>query len=393
VAKKTIAVIFGSRSPEHEVSVITALQVMQNLDKDKYSVLPIYISKTGQWFAGDESLLKPETYKNLDALTKLSPVICDLSKLEIKKLTNPLPIANSQLNIDVVFPVFHGSFGEDGTIQGMLEMLNYPYTGCGVMASSLGMDKVLQKQVFASIGIPQVKHLWFNRTDWQANPDQVLSQLKSLKSPLYVKPVNGGSSIGITKVKKVSDLKDAIDVACHYDRKILVEESAEGFKEINISVLGNSGSPLRTSICEQPVASTEVLSFSDKYESGNSKTSGMASAQRLIPAPIKETTATKIQELAKLAYTALDCSGLSRIDFLVSKDEKTIYINEINTIPGSLAFYLWDKSGLSFPALLDELINLAESRHQDRQQSTFTFSNNLLANLSSTLGGSKNATT
>lgn len=387
MSKLHIAVLYGSRSPEHEVAIITALQVMQNLDKDKYDITPIYITKAGQWLRGDASFLIPETYKDLTKLAK-HPVV----NLDLKKLT----IGHWPLAIDLIFPVFHGSYGEDGTIQGMLEMLNYPYVGCGVLASSVGMDKVIQKQVFASAGLDQVKYLWLYRSDWQQDQNQVLKQLKSLKLPLYIKPVNGGSSIGITKAKTLTELTDAIDVACHYDRKVLVEESAEGFKEINISVLGNAGSPLRVSVCEQPVPSTEVLTFSDKYETsagspaeaGTAK-AGIASAQRLIPAPIKDATKTKIEDLAKLAFTALDCTGLVRVDFLVSKNEKIIYINEINTIPGSLAFYLWNKSGFTFPQLLDELITLAQQHHQDRAQTTSTFPNNLLANLGTTLSGTK----
>ncbi|TSC87700.1 MAG: D-alanine-D-alanine ligase [Microgenomates group bacterium Gr01-1014_16] len=350
------------------MAVITALQVMQNLDQDKYEVIPIYISKSGGWVIGNNKFLTPESYKDLD---KLISGTKQLSLLPPK----PLP------KIDVAFPVFHGPFGEDGTIQGFLEMLNIPYVGSGVLGSSLGMDKVLQKQVFSSHNLPQVKHLWFYRDN--------LPKSVSLKYPLYVKPANGGSSIGTTKVHSSKELNDALEIAACYDRKIIVEESAEGFNEINISVLGNSGSKLRTSVCEQPVPSKEVLTFSDKYESGSSKSAGMASAKRLIPAPIKPATAAKISDLAKTAFESLDCSGLARVDFLVSPDEKTIYINEINTIPGSLAFYLWQASNIPFPKLLDELIQLALTSHEDKNKTTYTFANNLLANLGETLKGNK----
>lgn len=367
MTKLNIAVIYGSRSTEHEVSIISALQVMQNLDQSKYNILPIYISKSGRWISGNKSFLLPETYKNLNSLNKFPEV-----NLVSKSMFKP--------KIDIVFPVFHGTFGEDGTIQGLLEMLDLPYVGCGVLASSVGMDKVVQKQVFAGAGISQVKYLWFYRGE---------KPKINLKFPLFVKPANGGSSIGITKVKNHKELTEAVEVAFNYDRKIIVEESAEEFKEINISVLGNAGSELRTSVCEQPVASKEVLTYQDKYQSNSNKSSGMASAKRLIPAPINPATAAKIAEIAKLAFNTLDCSGLVRVDFLVSPDEKKIYLNEVNTIPGSLAFYLWEKSGLKFPKLLDNLIGLAKERYQQKSQNTYTFSSNILATVGQTLKSGK----
>jgi D-alanine-D-alanine ligase len=243
--------------------------------------------------------------------------------------------------------------------------------------------------VYHSAGIKQVNYVWFYASEWHSNKSSVLKKVSHLKYPLYIKPSNGGSSIGISKVKVKGDLENAIDVACHYDRKIVVEESAEGYKEINISVLGNSGSDLKTSVCEQPVASHEVLTFSDKYESSNAKSAGMASAKRLIPAPIKNSTALEISKLAKLAFEAIDASGVSRVDFLVSPDEKTIFLNEINTIPGSLSFYLWEATGLHFSDLLDQLVQLALAKYQATSSLTHTFSNNLLSKLGETLNASK----
>jgi len=363
MSKLNIAILYGSRSTEHEVSIITALQVMHNLDKAKYNLLPIYISKSGQWVLGNEDFLDPKLYKNLDLLAQNYPETTLTHKTIAKAgLTLSLPLPK----IDIVFPVFHGTFGEDGTIQGLLEMANLPYVGCGVLASAIGMDKLAQKKLFSEI--PQVKYG------------------SNLKFPVFVKPCNGGSSIGITKVRNAKELKDALEVAKCYDRRVIIEESAEGFKEINISVLGNSGSDLKTSVCEQPVPSKDILSYSDKYQSGSK---GMASAKRLIPAPIKPATAAKIAEYAKVAFAAIDASGLARVDFLVSPDEKTIYINEINTIPGSLAFYLWETSGLKFPQLLDELIRLALEKHAARARLIHAFPTNILANLGDTLKGGK----
>jgi D-alanine-D-alanine ligase len=388
MVKTTVAVLYGSRSPEHEVSIITALQVMQNLDSSKYQVVPIYISKSGNWILGNSNFLEPKNYKNITRLVANNPHILSFPPHTFLQTTT-LSLTKKLPKIDVVFPVFHGAFGEDGTLQGLLEMLDLPYVGCNVVSSALGMDKLLQKQIFAQNHLSQVNYIWFYRDTWKTNPISIHNLVKPLSFPLYVKPANGGSSIGITKVKTADELADAIDVASCFDRKIIVEESAENFKEINISVLGNSGSDLISSVCEQPVPSKEVLTFQDKYESGNSKSSGMASAKRLIPAPISPKTATKIADFAKTAFSSLDCSGVSRVDFLVSPDEKTIYINEINTIPGSLAFYLWEASGLKFPHLLDKLITLALTRYQTQSQSTFTFQNNLLSHLDETLKGGK----
>lgn len=364
MAKLNIAVLYGGRSTEHEVSIISALQVMENLDKDKYNILPIYVSKNGQFIKGDENFFKPDFYKNLEQITSNYPQ----TQLKSGAATTEKYLVKSEDKIDCAILSFHGTYGEDGCIQGLLEMAGIPYTGCGVTASGIGMDKLIQKMVFASAGIPQVKHG------------------ENLKFPVFVKPSNGGSSIGITKAKNDKELKGAIEVAKCYDNRIVVEESAEGFMEINISVLGNAGGELVTSVCEQPVPSKEVLTYDDKYKSGGK---GMAGAKRLIPAPIKTTTAIKIAEYAKQAFAAIDGSGMARVDFLVSPDEKTIYINEINTLPGSFAFYLWDKSNFPFPKLLDKLIDLGRERFESRNKRITTFSSNILANLGNTLKGGK----
>ncbi|MBI5358696.1 D-alanine--D-alanine ligase [Candidatus Amesbacteria bacterium] len=357
MSKLNIAVLYGGRSVEHEVSVITGLQVMHNLDKEKYNVLPIYVTHDGRFIKGNQNFLKPEFYKNLETID--SPIV----HLRGGTINSENFLIKRQEKIDCAVLAFHGTYGEDGCVQGLLEMAGIPYTGCGVLASAIGMDKLAQKKLFGDI--PQVK----------------LSQ----NFPLFVKPSNGGSSIGITKVKNAKELKDAIEVAKTYDSRIIVEESAEGFMEINISVLGN-GSELITSVCEQPVPSKEILTYDDKYKSGSK---GMAGAKRLIPAPIKPVTSSKIAQYAKQAFMAIDGSGLARVDFLVSPDEKTIYINEINSLPGSMAFYLWEKSGLPFPKLLDRLIELGRERFASRNSRITTFSSNILANLGNTLKGGK----
>lgn len=373
--KLTVGVLFGGRSTEHEVSIISGLQVIFNLSHEKYDVVPIYVTKSGAWIKGDSRFLDFSFYKDLNSIPERAHEFYfkDNTIFEKKTLLANVQMSTKSEKLDLVIPVFHGTFGEDGCVQGLLEMSGIPYTGCGVLASSIGMDKLAQKLVFAAAGIPQVK---YNQTG------------EGLSFPVFVKPSNGGSSIGITKVRKTEELSDAIAVAKCYDRKVLIEESAEGYMEINISVLGNTGEELKTSVCEQPVPSKEVLTFEDKYQSG-SGSKGMASAQRLIPAPIKAETAAKIKEYAKCAFEAIDGSGLARVDFLVSPDENTVYINEINTLPGSMAFYLWDKSGYSFPQLLDELIVLGRARFEQRNKSIFTFNSNILATIGESLKSGK----
>ncbi len=362
MAKLNIVVLYGGRSVEHEVSVITGLQVMHNLDKDKYNVIPIYVTKDGRFIKGNNNFLKAEFYKNLDQID--SPLV----HLRGGTMITDKYLLKKQEKIDCAVLAFHGTYGEDGCVQGLLEMAGIPYTGCGVTASAIGMDKLIQKMLFGSVGIPVLQSL-----------------ISNFQYPVFVKPANGGSSIGITKARNAKELKDAIEVAKAYDNRIVVEESAEGFSEINISVLGN-GSNLITSVCEQPIASKEVLTYDDKYKSGGK---GMAGAKRVIPALIKPATAAKIAEYAKRAFEAIDGSGLARVDFLVSPDEKTIYINEINTLPGSFAFYLWEKTNLPFPKLLDKLIELGKQRFEERNSRITTFSSNILANLGNTLKSGK----
>lgn len=371
MSKVKVAVLYGSRSTEHEVSIITALQVLHNLNPERYDLTPIYITKSGEWIRGNHEFLKPELYSDLNKLLKKGK-----------------PIKPGDISADVVLPIMHGTYGEDGTIQGLLETLNLPYTGPGVMAAALAMDKCAQKQLFTAHNIPQVKYIWFYKSAWLNNPSTIMASLKKLKTPLYVKPANGGSSIGITKAKSFSELENAIEVACFYDTKIIVEESVENAKEINISILGNAGSDLIASVPEQPIASAEVLTFADKYQS-NSKSAGMASAKRLIPAPIKPSTLTQLESLAKSAFVAIDGSGVARIDFLLTQDEKHLYLNEINTIPGSLAYYLWQPQGLHFPELLDKLIELAQEKYARKSDVIYTFANNLLTNLNQNLNNSK----
>lgn len=348
--KLNVAVIFGSRSVEHDVSIITGIQVMQNLSTEKYKVVPVYITKESRFLTGDY-------LKNIDNFK---------DKKLVEKKTKDFDFKN----IDVAIIAVHGTNGEDGTLQGMLEIKNIPYTGANVVGSAVGMDKIIQKAAFKDNGIPVVKSVWFNTKDVKLN------EIK-LKYPLYVKPANLGSSIGITKATDKKSLEFAIEVASHYDRRILIEEAVPNCTEINCSVLGNED-PL-PSILEEPVRYDEILSFKDKYLRGGKGGKGMASLTRRIPAPISKELTQKIQELAVRAYKAVDCAGFARIDFLLNKKTNEVYVNEINTIPGSFSFYLWEKSGYPFPQLLDRLISLALARHQQKQSNIYTYDTEILS--------------
>jgi D-alanine-D-alanine ligase len=289
--------------------------------------------------------------------------------------------------VDMVFPVVHGTYGEDGTLQGLLELAAIPYVGAGVVGSAVGMDKIVMKAAFQAQQLPVVNYLWFTRKRWQAAADTVADEIeRTLTYPLFVKPANLGSSIGISKATDRTSLFDAIEVAAHYDRRLLVEEAFEGGIEVNCAVLGND-EPV-ASVCEQPIAWAEILSYEDKYlrggkgKGGRSGGEGMASLTRRIPAPIPNDLTARVQDLAVKAFQAVDCAGLARIDFLVDPASGRIAVNEINTLPGSLAFYLWEASGVPFPALVDRLIDLALERHRERQQTTFSFDSALLQKFS-----------
>ncbi len=378
--KLNVAVIFGSRSVEHEVSIVTAMQVFEEIDKQKYNVIPIYIDKKGQWWTG-KNLEKLDSFKNLElANTKgLNPYYLPPTT-QTRGLLPLVPSFFKQpIPIDVVFPTIHGTFGEDGTLQGVLEMASMPYVGCGVTASALGMDKVVQKAIFEKEGLPVVKYLWFYREEWESDSEVILQNIeKKLSYPVFVKPCSLGSSIGINKAADKRSLTWAIEVAKEFDRKILIEEAVGNPMDVNCSVIGYK--KLEVSVCEQPIKEKDALSYEDKYLKGG-KTKGMAGLSRLIPAPISKSATGKIQEMSKIAFRAMGASGISRIDFLIDSKSEEIFINEINTLPGSLAFYLWEKSGLTFPQLIDKLIELAFERFEDTNKNIYSYDSKLLQSI------------
>ncbi|HZO28883.1 MAG TPA: D-alanine--D-alanine ligase family protein [Chloroflexota bacterium] len=391
--KQRVAVIFGSRSVEHEVSVISAVQAMDAMDPRRYEPLPIYITREGRWITGPE-LRRIDSYKDQQGLlNRCRPVVLRPEPFGNRLfMEEPGPLGTKRTRVtvvDVVFPVVHGTFGEDGTLQGLLELAGVPYVGAGVVGSAVGMDKIVMKAAFQAQDLPVVNYLWFTRKRWQSAADEVAAEIeRTLRYPLFVKPANLGSSIGISRANDRAGLFDAIEVAAHYDRRLLVEEAFEGGIEVNCSVLGNDDP--QASVCEQPIAWTEILSYEDKYLRGGGgkgkgsggSAEGMASLTRRIPAPVAPELTAEIQRLAVEAFKAVDCAGLARVDFLVDPVSGRIAVNEINTMPGSLSFYLWEPSGVPFPALVDRLIALALERHRERQQTTYNFDSALLQKFS-----------
>lgn len=401
--RKKIGVFFGGQSPEHEVSVITGLQAAAAMNPAQFEITPVYVTKSGHWFVG-EDLGKIESYKNIPALLKKS--------IEVSVAPGPgrtlalIPRvasffgAKKEMELDVAFLAFHGGAGENGAIQGLCEAMNVPYTGSGVCASAIGMDKVMAKKVCHLAGIPVVEWVEVWESEWRGSEDNQLLHIEStLTYPVIVKPGRLGSSIGISKVQNRSELDGAIEEAFRYDVSVVVERCVPNLREINCSVLG-SKHHTQVSVMEEPVSADGVLSFKDKYmrpgstskHSGAkaenvSSAEGMASLDRLIPAPISDELKSRIADLAQKIFLELDCSGLVRIDFLMNDATGEVWFNEINTIPGSLSFYLWKPSGISFDKLVEKLIELAITKFEDRSARLRSYDVNLLAERSS--GGLK----
>jgi len=367
--KKTIGVIFGSRSVEHEISIITGHQVMDAIDKYKYNVVPIYISKAGEWFTGTY-LLDINNFKNLDLISLKTSKIVNLkfvSKNSLFLETKSSFLKTDKIEIDIAFPVIHGTFGEDGKIQGLFEMLNIPYVGAGVTSSAIGMDKILMKDVFKSNNLPIVNYTWIKRKEWETDPASCITKVESmLKYPMFVKPANLGSSVGINKAENKDKLTETIEIAKFYDSRIIIEESVESAKEINCAVLGNN-EPI-ASTCEEVMTWKSFLDYDSKYISGQKSKTSSKRGGHIIPAALSASVAKNIQTLAVEAFKVVDCRGIARIDFLLDPKTNKIYINEINTMPGAISYYLWEASGISFTKLIDNLINLALESFEDSKR-------------------------
>ncbi len=366
-----IGVIFRSRNTEHEISIVTGMQVISFLS-GRYDVVPIYITKDGAWLTGAK-LSRIETFKSFNPKDpELQPVVIT-PDTGLQTIINPSPKGllgkPKKIEIDVIFPTIHGLHGEDGTIQGLLELANIPYVGSGVLASSICMDKVVTKVVLKGNGLPVLDCIWFWRSDWEKDEDLIVHKIETQYTyPVIVKPARLGSSIGVVVAKDRDELKFNISVASNYDTKILVEPFIENHVEINCSVLGNENP--RPSVCEQPLSRASLLTYEDKYLHGQSER-GMEGAKRIIPAPISPEMTERIQQMAVDAFRSVDGAGIARVDFLLDKDTGEVYVNELNTLPGSIAFYLWKHSGISPQQLVDELINLAVQKHREKNRTRY----------------------
>lgn len=371
--KKRCLIVFGGKSVEHEVSVITGLQIVENIDKEKYEPIALYITKEGQWLTG-ESLKSIETFKKKDFKRAKNVYISfnpkDKDKLLIEKKV--------PLKVDFIFPALHGTYGEDGAIQGIFEHLDLPYAMAGVGASSNGMDKVTMKKIFKFHNLPLVPYIWFYREDFANKKDEIVLKLEEeFKYPLIVKPSNLGSSIGISKAYDRSQLFKSIEIAMQYDSKIIIEKSIENIREINCSVVGYHDN-LEVSLCEEPVSMDSILSFEDKYIRSNAKGKNFS---RKIPADISDDIRKKIEQYSKDCFKAIDCAGVARIDFILENND-TIYVNEINTIPGSLAFYLWQPKGVSFKDLITKVIQIGEKLFEEKKKNLYNFDVDLFNKIS-----------
>ncbi|MEO8956785.1 MAG: D-alanine--D-alanine ligase [Ktedonobacteraceae bacterium] len=365
--KLRIGLVFGGRSGEHEVSLASATSVMANLDREKYDVVPIGITKEGSWLLGTEPAHLMAAEQSVGEESDDGTHTTAVTLTGDPRLRRLIPVQGGEKlrdngALDVIFPVLHGTYGEDGTLQGLLEMANVPYVGCGVLGAALGMDKEKMKIVFQAIGLPNVDYLVYRRNEWERSPETIMDAIEqSLGYPCFVKPVNLGSSVGINKAHDRVELAHAMQVAAEYDRKIIIEHGIN-CRECECAVLGND-EPI-VSVVGEVVASNEFYDYSAKYLDNQS--------QVIIPANIPQAAAEEIRRQASKAFLALDLSGLARVDFFLEKESGQVYINEVNTLPGftEISMYpkLWEASGLPYPQLLDRLIELAIERHEDKQR-------------------------
>lgn len=383
--------MYGGKSVEHEVSVISGIQALMNIDTDKYETIPVYITKQNEFYVGDD-IGKIEAYKDIDGLIARSQKVVWVNEGD-KVVLSPYPKkmfgGMKDIEIDVAFPVVHGTNEEDGTLVGFLKTLGVPFVGCDVTSAAVGMDKYIQKCVLKDVDIPVLDCVCFHEDDYADMKKLLDTAEKKVGYPAIVKPVNSGSSVGISMARNREELTKSIDDAFTYASIVLVEHGIEKLKEINCSVLGDD-SGAKASILEEPFHTKDILSYKDKYESNGAKSGGskgMASVQRKIPADLPEETTKQIQDYAVRAFKALGCNGVVRIDFMIDESDGSLYFNEINTIPGSLSFYLWEPSGIPYEQLLDELIQMALKRARKFQNLTFTFDTNILD--SASFGGAK----
>ena len=377
--KIKVGVMFGGVSVEHEVSIISAVQAMHALNKDKYEVIPIYMAKDRTWYTG-AMLTDIEVYKDFEDLKRYAKKVVLINKDGKICLESQGLFKRIVTDIDIILPVVHGNGVEDGTLAGYLETIGAPFVGPKVLGSALGQDKVVMKQIFESEDIPHVKYDWFYDYEYNANNKEIESRISKLGYPVIVKPATLGSSVGITVVKDESKLAPAILEAIAYDSKVVVEKMVDNLDEVNCSVLGNYEYQ-ETSEIEEVISSDHFLTYNDKYVGGSKGSKkGMVATDRIIPARIDAKTRELVTELAKKTYKALNLSGICRVDFLIDKKSKKVYVNEPNTIPGSLSFYLWEPINKEYDELLDDAITYAIKEYKIIEGKTSSFSSNILSN-------------
>lgn len=389
--KIKVGVIFGGESAEHEVSIISAIQAINKMNEEKYDIIPIYITKDRQWYTG--AMLKDiDSYQDLSLIKKYATNVVLVEKnnrfiLQKKKGLFKREVAE----IDIAFPIVHGTNVEDGILQGYLQTIGIPFVGPNTYAGVVGQDKVFMKDIFEKEDLPLSKYVWFYDSEYKTDKDEVLKKISKLKYPLIVKPATTGSSIGISYAEDEAKLCEAIDDAINYDTKILVEEVVENLKEVNISVLGNYEHQ-KLSVIEEVNGHNKFLTYEDKYIGGGKTkakfgvksvpsckgSKGMLSASRKIPADLSDKLKEEVETVARKAFKALGSSGCCRIDFLIDSKKNKVYVNEINSIPGSLAFYLWEPLGKNYTELLDDMINIGIKDYKKRSSKTYTFDTNIL---------------
>lgn len=380
--KTRVAMMFGGKSVEHEVSIISGIQAIMSMDTDKYEVIPVYLTKNNEMYVGDE-IGNIENYKDIKGLLSKSQRVImvnegnqvSLVQYPMKKLGKNLTI-----DIDIAFPIVHGTNVEDGALQGYLKTVGIPFVGCDVTASAVGMDKYVTKAVLKDNGIPVLDCLNFTTADYADIDTMIASVEKEIGYPVIVKPVNLGSSVGISVAKDKIELTRSIDDAFAYAKKVIIEHAITELREINCAVLGDENDAI-ASECEEPLHTKDILSYEDKYLSNNSKnggSKGMASVSRKIPAELTPEKRKEVQDMAVKSFKKLGCNGVARIDFMIDEANGNLYFNEINTIPGSLSFYLWEPIGVPYKELLDRMIQLCLKRKREEDSLTFSFDTNIL---------------
>ena len=388
--KIRVGVIFGGESVEHEVSIISAIQAMHKIDEEKYEVIPIYITKDREWYTGD-MLKEIDVYQDFNLIKKYSDNVVLYYKNVSYVLQRKTGLVKSVVKeIDIAFPIVHGTNVEDGVLQGYLQTIGIPFVGSNVYASVAGQDKTIMKDIWHEHDLPMTKYVWFYDVDYRESKDEVMKKISKLNYPLIVKPATTGSSVGITVCEDEESLLAGIDDAIQYDSKILVEEVVQNLKEVNIAVMGNYESQ-KVSEIEEVLSKNKFLTYEDKYvgdgkgklkgakaSAFKSSSKGMASANRKLPAELDKNMREEIERIAIEAFKALGSSGNSRIDFLIDDKANKVYINEINSIPGSLAFYLWDAKGVNFTQVLEDMINIGIKDYKKRMSKTHSFETNIL---------------